>query len=92
MSSEDMNLVSKAPSASDDLVAKAARFGSMGWIAFFITLFFLLLQNLVFALSDKQVMATQNGVVIGQVIFDEAKIRSNDEILADLKNWTKKSR
>jgi hypothetical protein len=88
--SEDMNLNNKQPSHSDDLVAKAARFGAMGWIAFFITLLFLLVQNIVYTLSDKQVMATQDGQVIGQVIFDEAKLRSNDEIMADLKNWVKR--
>jgi hypothetical protein len=32
-------------------------------------------------------MATVNGKVVGQVIFDEARIRSNENIVIDVKSW-----
>lgn len=85
---DDLNAVSAAPQAIKvDLVTRAAYFGAVGWIAFGITALVLVAQNIALSVLPKQVMASENGVVVGQVIFDEAKIRADDEILADVKAW-----
>lgn len=83
---DDLNTATP-PDPQKDIVAKAARFGAFGWLAFFVTLGVLLVQNIVITLAPKSVLATTNGVVVGQVIFDEARIRSEDQILVDLKTW-----
>lgn len=70
-----------------DLVKKAARFGAFGWLAFIVTLVVLVLQNLILVLTPKQILAVENGVVIGQVQFDEPRIRALSEIEADIKKW-----
>lgn len=70
-----------------DIVHKAARFGAFGWLAFFVTLFVLIAQNIILALAPKTVLATSDGVVVGQVVFDEARIRAPDQIMVDLKTW-----
>lgn len=86
--SDDINKQDKPrTNVNDDLVASVRRGGRAGWIAFFITLGFLLIQNLIFSLKPPEVMASENGKVIGQVIFDEARIRSGNKVLADFKNW-----
>lgn len=85
---EDLNAVANVPGAlKADLVDRAARFGAAGWIAFAFTATALIVQNVVMAIMPDPVMAAENGKVIGQVIFDEAKIRANDEILGDVKSW-----
>jgi len=86
--SKDLNIVEAPPEkVNDDLIAKASRFGAFGWIAFFITLFVLVTQNTIYMLMPKQVLASENGKIIGQVLFDEAKVRPVEAITADLKNW-----
>ena len=87
--SDDINLASKQLAPTDDLVTKAARFGAFGWIAFFITLAALVVQNLFLLVRPNPVLASVNGEVVGQVVFDEARVRSNDQILGDLKMWVK---
>lgn len=86
--SDNLNAAANVPGAlKADLVAKAALFGAVGWIAFAVTAFALIGQNIVMAVMPKQVMASENGKVVGQVIFDEAKIRADDEIIGDVKTW-----
>ena len=84
--SEDLNQ-SEPADPQRDLVTKAARFGAFGWLAFAVVLLILVVQNLVLALTPKQVMATTDGKVVGEVVFDEARLRSEDDIMIDLKNW-----
>ncbi|MCG8313818.1 MAG: hypothetical protein MI976_11425 [Pseudomonadales bacterium] len=89
--SDDLKLKHKTElSTTDDLVIKAARFGAFGWLVALVLLFVLITQNLVIALAGKQVLATHNGKVVGQVVFDEARLRPDDEVLADLKKWVSK--
>lgn len=89
--SEDIKLKHKPElSASDDLVIKAARFGAFGWVVAAILLLVLIVQNLIIGLSEKPVLATHDGKVVGQVVFDEARLRSDDQVLADLKKWVAK--
>jgi len=83
---EDLNTATPNDVQSD-LVNKASKMAIFGWIAFFITLFALIIQNLIIMLKPAQVLATEDGTVVGQVIFDEARIRPEDMILADLKTW-----
>lgn len=85
--SDDMNLADRPASPTDDLINKASRFSAFGWIAFFITLMALILQNLIYQLKPNPVLATVNGEVVGQVIFDEARTRATDRILSDIKQW-----
>lgn len=87
--SQDINLESKQPSPGDDLIAKAARFGAFGWVAFFIVLTVLVLQNIYWQIRPQPTLATVNGEVVGQVVFDEARTRSNDQIIGDLKLWAR---
>lgn len=88
---EDMNLATRTKvSPHDDLVYKASRFGAAGWCLAGILLLILIVENLYLALAPKPVLATQDGVVVGQVVFDETRVRSDDQILADLKVWTAK--
>jgi hypothetical protein len=84
--SDDLNQANPG-AAKADLVAKAARYGAAGWVAFFLVLFALIAQNLILALSPKEVLATTDGKVVGQVVFDEPRIRSSDDIMIDLKSW-----
>lgn len=84
----DLNAAEKQlDNVRDDLVTRAGRFGMFGWIAFFITLFFLVVQNLVYAFKPPVVMGAENGQVVGRVVFDEPLLRSMDEIKGDLKKW-----
>ena len=71
----------------DDLVKKTQRFGYIGW--FFALLFGLALvvQSLVISLKPVQAVGVVDGVVIGQVVFDEPLLRDMDTITADLKIW-----
>lgn len=86
MSSENINQREGKPSAiKDDLVAKAARFGAFGWLAFFIMLIAFIVQNIIYTLIPQPTLATKDGTVVGQVLFDEARIRSVDDITIDLK-------
>lgn len=84
---DDMNLQERTLSNSDDLVIKAARFGSLGWLAFFLLLIVFVAQNVIWQLKAKEVWAAENGVIVGQVVFDETKSRSNDRVIGDLKEW-----
>jgi len=86
--SDDLNTVTSKPETPhNDLVASAARFGAFGWLAFFIVLFVLIIQNVFYALIPKQIMASENGVVVGHVQFDEPRLRDMDVITADIKIW-----
>ncbi len=71
----------------EDLVYKAARFGGFGWLAFFITLILLLGQNIYYSLKPAEVMAAENGKVIGTVVFGETSLRPHDTIIGDVKSW-----
>lgn len=58
-----------------------------GWrLAFFVTLVFLLLQNLFYSLKEQRIVGVENGKVVGEVLFDESRYRSSDIIIADIKN------
>ena len=84
----DLNAVDKAPHIpNDDLVTKLGRYSRAWMFAFFITLFILLAQNLIYMLLPKDILAAENGLVIGQVQFDESSNRDADIITADLKTW-----
>lgn len=82
----DIN-IKKPDSKTEDLVTKASRFGAFGWLAFFITLAILIIQNIIYALSPAPMYATSDGKVVGQVMFDEAYIRSSDDIQIDLQTF-----
>jgi hypothetical protein len=86
MEEMNSNRTSKPP-VFEDLVSKASRFGVMGWVAFFIVLIILIIQNMFYALKPEKVMATENGIVIGQVAFNETRYRSDDDVLTDLRHW-----
>lgn len=77
----------KPEKVQSDLISKAQRFGAFGWLAFIVTLVILLTQNLVYSLKPVPMYAVENGKVIGQVLFDEAKIRSISDIQKDLKTF-----
>ena len=86
MSSDDLNS-SELGREREDLVLKAARFGAFGWLVALILLLALITQTIVISLSPKETLATKVWVVIGQVVWDEARIRANEDIVADLKVW-----
>ncbi|MCP3671501.1 MAG: hypothetical protein GY814_13940 [Gammaproteobacteria bacterium] len=85
------NNVNNKPSPSgnsDDLMSKAAAYGRFGWIAFFIILLAFIGQNIFYALKpDKFIAINSQGEALGQVIFDEARIRPLDKITADMKSF-----
>ena len=87
-----MNEINSASSrvshVHDDLISRSARFGGFGWLAFFITLILLLLQNAFYSLKPKEVMAERDGVIVGQVMFDEVLNRDKNIVLADIKTWS----
>ncbi len=87
MTSEINTVQGNPEDIHNDLVVKAARFGAFGWLAFFIVLVILVLQNIIYALKPINVLASENGVVVGQVEFNEPRIRHIDTITADLKIW-----
>ena len=88
--SEPMN-VEKAPGLiKTDLITRQGRVAALGWVAFFIVLLVLVVQTLFIALRPKEVLASVDGKVVGQVVFDEARIRDNDAILADVKKWVER--
>ncbi len=84
----DINAVDRAPQIpNDDLTLRLARFNKVWMFAFGITLIALIAQNLTYNLMPKQILAAENGVVVGQIQFDEARYRDEDIITADFKIW-----
>jgi hypothetical protein len=84
----DINAQDKKININDSFVAQAQRQGRLGWVAFTIVLVVLMLQNLFYALKPKDVWAAnENGDVVGQVVFDESRYRSNDDVISDFKSW-----
>ncbi len=84
--SEDMNLADREGlTAKDDYLVKIGRLSAVGWVLFFITFFALIVQSLFLTIKDKELVATENGTVIGQVVFDESRVRSDDQVMADIK-------
>ena len=85
---KDINAQEKKTNINDSFVVQAQRQGRMGWFAFTIVLLILMLQNLFYALKPKDVWAAdKSGNVIGQVVFDESRYRSNDDVISDIKSW-----
>lgn len=86
----DMNTADK-PNLNDNLVEQLARKSNFGWM---VALFFIVLSIFLFVyftLKPTPVLGVDNsGFVVGQVLFDEAHYRSEDDILADLKRLTVK--
>jgi len=86
MSSDELNSA-ELGKAREDLVTKAARFGAFGWIVALVLLLALITQSIIVSLTPQQTLATKGGIVVGQVVWDEARIRSNEDIVIDLKTW-----
>ena len=82
---EDLKI--KSSSNHDDYIAGSRFYRNAGWLFSLILLFGLIAQNLIYAIMPDKVMAAENGQVIGQVIFDEPSLRSNSEIIGDIKKW-----
>ncbi|EAR07578.1 hypothetical protein [Reinekea blandensis] len=68
---------------------RVAMQGVFGWVAAFVMLVILLVNNFMLAREDKEVLAVDPATnrVIGSVIFDEARVRSVSQINKDLKGW-----
>ena len=87
---KDINAQDKKININDSFVAQAQRQGRLGWVAFFMMLVVFLLQNIFIILKPKDVWAADiNGNVVGQVLFDEAYYRSDDDVINDFKSWVK---
>ncbi len=86
---KDISLKDKPQTGpKDNLVSKLTIVNKLGWVLFFISLGFIMLQNIILTVQPLKVLAADsNGRVVGQVIFDESRYRSSDEILADHKKW-----
>lgn len=86
--SKNINVSNESEGAVyDDLVKKAQRFGLFGYFLAFLFALALVVQNLVYSLLPKEVWASEDGKVIGQVVFDEPMLRSSDVVLGDFKDW-----
>lgn len=72
---------------STDFITLAARYSLLGWVAFLVTLILLVAQTLFMTLKEPMVLASVNGEVVGQVIFDEARLRADEDIIRDAKHW-----
>ena len=84
----DINAKEQTININDSFVAQAQRQGRMGWIAFAVVLILLVMQTLFYALKAKDVWAADSdGNVVGQVVFDESRYRSNDDVISDFKSW-----
>lgn len=72
---------------SGSLIVRLARLAWLGWILFFIMLVAFILQGFLNSLSTP-VMATENGRIIGEVVYNEPYIRDRMQIQRAVKVWT----
>lgn len=79
------NIKVSASAEHDDFIAGSRLFRNMGWIFSFILLIGIVAQSLIYALLPKEIMASENGEVVGRVVFGEVSLRTEDQILADIK-------
>ncbi len=91
MSKSDNNPLNIAEESAntpyDDLAKKAQRFGLFGYFLAALFAIAFIVQGLIYSILPKEVFASENGKVIGQVAFDEPILRSTDVVLGDFKDW-----
>lgn len=88
--SDDLNLSERPETLRWDLITSYKRVSFLGWFLFIVTLLLLILQTAYYSIKVHPVMASENGKVIGQVIFDEPRLRMPSEILSDMRNVVRK--
>lgn len=84
---DDLKLKEMPETAKTNLIDRAARYGAFGWFAFFLMLVLFAAQNLIYALKPPYTLAVEDGKIIGQISYNETQIRSNDDVLSDVKMW-----
>ena len=72
---------------SGNLLVSLSRVAWLGWILFFVMVVAFLLQGFFYSLSTP-IMATENGQIIGEIIYNEPYIRDDDQIKRSIKVWT----
>jgi hypothetical protein len=79
--------VSEETNLNDNLVNELSKKSNFGWVVAFVFFVTTILLILFIALKPEKLYGIdKDGYVVGQVIFEERETRSNDQILADLKN------
>ena len=77
----------KLQGPSGNLLVSLSRIAWLGWILFFVMVVAFLLQGFFYSLSTP-IMATENGQIIGEIIYNEPYIRDESQIKRSIKVWT----
>lgn len=86
MKGEKSNVAKPIP-LRQDLMKTYRQSALMGWIVSFILLVVVIGLSIFIAVRPTPLSGIdENGFVVGQVIFDEPRLRSSEEVLADMKN------
>lgn len=87
----DKSNVAKPLPLRQDLMQTYKRAALLGWVVSLVLLIAVIALIVFIALRPAPLAGVdENGFVVGQVVFDEPRLRSGEEILADMKNFVRR--